>query len=120
MDYLVNQKKFNEKIIKKMTLEEYKEIIVENKPTIVKFYADWCKPCKSVASIIEKIIEEYGDKIQVISINVDEDSYEDSIASYENVRNIPALLYYKNGQLRDKNIGIVTKEIIDNKLLSLL
>ena len=103
-----------------MTLGEYKQTVVENKPTIVKFYADWCKPCKPVATVIEKIIEEYGDRIQVISINVDEDAYEDSITSYEKVRNIPTLLYYKNGQLRDKSVGQVTKEIIDDKLLSLI
>ena len=103
-----------------MTISEYRQIVAENILTLVKFYADWCKPCKPVATVIEKIIEEYGDRIQVISINVDEDAYEESIASYEKVRNIPTLFYYKHGPLRDKSVGQVTKEIIDDKLLSLI
>jgi len=83
------------------------EVLKSDKPVLVDFYAIWCGPCSMIAPIIDEIAEEKADKIKVGKVNVD-DSKE--IAINYGIRNIPTLLFFKNGEVVEKIVGTREKE----------
>lgn len=78
---------------------------------ILDFFASWCGPCKTMASILEEVEKETGIKVQ--KINVDE---EDEHTEQYGIRNIPTLIFIKNDEVIDKIVGVVKKEILINKI----
>lgn len=76
------------------------------KPVLVDFWAEWCGPCKMVAPILEEIAQEYGDKIIIAKLNVEQNP---SIAPKFGIRGIPTLLIFKNGQLVATQVGALSK-----------
>ena len=89
---------------KKVQLSDYK-----GKYLFLHFWATWCGPCKMIAPNVEQIAEEYADKIVVAKLDVDEVS---SIAGQYNVMSIPTLLVFKDGEVVNKSIGLLSKEEI--------
>lgn len=94
-----------------------KELISSGKPVVVDFWAEWCGPCRAISEIIKELAEEYADKVEIGKLNVD-----DNIEMPETygIRNIPTLLFFKNGELADKIVGATKKDIIKNKIETLL
>ena len=92
--------------------EQFEEVIKEG-VTLVDFYASWCGPCKMLAPFIEEISEEYDGKVKVCKIDVDE---VESLAYKFNVRSIPTLMYFKDGKLKEVNVGFQDKKTIENVL----
>lgn len=88
--------------------EEFNKII-EKGITLVDFFAVWCGPCRMLAPIIEEIAEEYGEKIKVCKVDVDEI---DSIAYKYSIRSIPTLIYFKDGKPKDVLVGFHDKKTI--------
>ena len=84
-----------------------REITQSDKPVIVDFWAEWCGPCKMIAPLLDEIAREKADTIKVAKVNVDENQ---SLSLKYNIRAIPALLFFKNGQLRDQIIGMTSKK----------
>ena len=76
------------------------------KPILVDFWAEWCGPCKMVAPILEEIAQEYGDKIIIAKLNVEQNP---SIAPKFGIRGIPTLLIFKNGQVVATQVGALSK-----------
>ncbi|MBI0114093.1 MULTISPECIES: thioredoxin TrxA [Gilliamella] len=76
------------------------------KPVLVDFWAEWCGPCKMVAPILEEIAQEYGDKIIIAKLNVEQNP---SIAPKFGIRGIPTLLIFKNGQVVATQVGALSK-----------
>lgn len=96
----------------------FKEIVLESaKPVLVDFWATWCGPCRMIGPIVEEVAKEYEGKAVVVKCNVDEASQ--APANY-GIRNIPTLLFFKGGEVKDKLVGSNTKETIAAKLDSLL
>ena len=83
------------------------EVTKSDKPVIVDFWAEWCGPCKMIAPLLDEIAREKADAIKVAKVNVDENQ---SLSSKYNIRAIPALLFFKNGQLRDQITGMASKK----------
>ncbi|OCG21696.1 MULTISPECIES: thioredoxin TrxA [unclassified Gilliamella] len=81
------------------------------KPVLVDFWAPWCGPCKMVAPILEEIVEEYGDKIVIAKLNVEENP---NIAPKFGIRGIPTLLIFKNGQVVASQVGALSKVQLKN------
>lgn len=96
----------------------FKEVVLDSKlPVMVDFWATWCGPCRMVAPIVEQLAKEYEGKAVIAKCNVDE--AEEAPVNY-GIRNIPTLLFFKDGELKDKMVGSNTKGAIEAKLKALL
>jgi thioredoxin 1 len=84
-----------------------REITQSDKPVIVDFWAEWCGPCKMIAPLLDEIAREKASTIKIAKVNVDENQ---SLSVKYNIRAIPALLFFKNGQLRDQITGMTSKK----------
>ncbi len=92
----------------------FDEIVLKSdKPVLVDFWAEWCGPCRMVGPSVEDISKEYDGKAIVGKLNVD---HNPQVSMKFGIRNIPALLYFKNGQIVDKQIGAVPKSVLAGKL----
>jgi len=84
-----------------------REVTQNDKPVIVDFWAEWCGPCKMIAPLLDEIAREKMGTVKVAKVNVDENQ---SLSFKYNIRAIPALLFFKNGQLRDQVTGVASKK----------
>ena len=102
---------------KVITDANFSEIINTDKPVLIDFWATWCGPCRALAPVIEELANEYEGKAVVGKCNVDDAA--DTPVEY-GIRNIPTLLFFKNGEVVDKMVGAAPKTAYEEKLKSLL
>ncbi|MBE9510122.1 MAG: thioredoxin [Bacteroidetes bacterium] len=96
----------------------FEEVVLKSdKLVIIDFWAEWCGPCRMVDPIIEEISEEYDGKILVTKVDVDSNP---GISSKLGIRNIPTVMFFKNGKMVDKQVGAVPKSNFMSKLEPLL
>lgn len=95
----------------------FDEILSSNEVVVADFWAEWCGPCKMVGPFIEQLSEEYAGKAAVGKIDIEEN---DDLATKYAIRNIPTVLFFKNGQVVDKMVGAAPKIAYEEKLKSLL
>ncbi len=94
-----------------------KEAINSGKPVVVDFWAEWCGPCRMVGPIIEELANEYEGKVIIGKLDVDENT--ETPQEY-GIRNIPTILFFKDGQIVDKQIGAAQKSAFVAKIEALL
>ncbi len=80
---------------------------------MIDFWAEWCGPCKMVSPVVEEISKEYEDKAVIGKVDVDSNP---ELASKFGIRNIPTILFVKNGEVVDKSVGAVSKDVLTEKL----
>ena len=100
-----------------ITVQNFDELVNGDKPVVIDFWATWCGPCKKVAPIIEELAEQYKDQVVVGKVDVEE---QDDLAFKFGIRNIPTVLFFRNGEVVDKQIGAAPKAAFEAKIQSLL
>ena len=95
------------------TNTNFEELLQDGKLVIVDFWATWCGPCRMLSPLLDEVEEEMADKISVVKVNVDD---ADEIAMKYRIMNIPTLLFFKNGQLVDKTVGAMPKNVLVDKI----
>lgn len=93
------------------------EVLKTDKLVMIDFWAEWCGPCRMVSPIIEQLAEEYKDKVVIGKIDVDENN---EATEKFGIRNIPTVLFIKNGQVVDKIVGAADKRLFVDKINKLL
>ena len=100
------------------TDNNFDELVLQSdKAVIVDFWAEWCGPCRMVGPIVQEIGEEFADKAVVGKLDVDSNP---NITMKFGIRNIPTILFFKGGEVVDKQVGAVPKSVLVNKLEALI
>lgn len=94
-----------------------KEAIATGQPVVIDCWATWCGPCVKLGPVVEELAEKYGDKALIGKLNIDEN---DEVASENNVRSIPTVLFFKDGKEVTRSVGLVRLQDLEEKLLSIL
>ena len=99
------------------TNENFSELVGGSRPVLVDFWAVWCGPCRMLSPVVDEVAAEFEGKVDVVKCNVDD--CEDIAVQY-GIRSIPTLLYFKDGQVVDRTVGVVGKDSIKARLEALL
>jgi len=94
-----------------------KEYIASGKPVVVDFWAEWCGPCRMITPIVDELAKTYEGRVEIGKMNVDDNTK--SPEEY-GIRNIPTILFFKGGELVDKQVGAVQKAALEDKINALL
>lgn len=100
-----------------ITEQNFDETLANNAVVMIDFGATWCGPCKTLAPVVEEIANEYEGKAAICKADVEECP---SIAAKFRIRNVPTILFFKNGELKDKAVGGVQKKTLTDKIDALL
>ncbi|EIM78598.1 thioredoxin [Nitritalea halalkaliphila LW7] len=96
-----------------ITDANFEEIIASEKPVLVDFWAEWCGPCKMIGPVVEELAGDYDGKAVIGKVDVDANP---SVAAKFGIRSIPTLLFFKGGEIVDKQVGAVPKGVLAQKL----
>ncbi|MDR1090412.1 MAG: thioredoxin [Prevotella sp.] len=95
----------------------FDDLLKSGKPLVIDFWAEWCGPCRMVGPIVEELAAEYEGKVTIGKVDVDNN---DEITSKYGIRNIPTILFIKNGEVVDKQVGAAQKSVLTEKVENLL
>lgn len=93
------------------------EVLKSTEPVMVDFWAEWCGPCRMLSPVVSELAQEYETKVKVGKLNVDDNP---ATASQFGVMSIPTLIFFKNGSVVDKLVGLHSKSDVQKQLDSLL
>lgn len=99
--------------MKKVDITNFDEVLKSDKKVIIKFYADWCAPCKALSPILEDVKKELGDDVEVVEVNVDDSG---ELAQKYGIRGIPTMIFINEGEVSSTLVGNQTKDDIIKKV----
>jgi thioredoxin 1 len=101
-----------------LTDANFEQIALQSdQPVMIDFWAEWCGPCRMVGPIVEEMHGDYEGKAIIAKVNVDENP---NISAKFGIRNIPTIIFWKNGEMVDKSVGAVPKNVLTDKMDNLL
>ncbi|MBF1060847.1 MAG: thioredoxin [Prevotellaceae bacterium] len=92
---------------------DFPALVQDDKLLVVDFFATWCGPCKKLSPTLDEVSEEFGDRVNIVKVDVDES--EDLAMTY-GIRSVPTVLFFKKGQQVDKFVGALPKSEIVSKI----
>ncbi|MGM9831064.1 MAG: thioredoxin [Paludibacteraceae bacterium] len=104
-------------MIQEITDSNINDLLSSGQPVMVDFWAPWCGPCKMMLPIVEELAAEYEGKVVIGKLNVDEN---DETCAKFGIMNIPTMLFFKNGEMVDRQVGATRKADLQAKLDALL
>ena len=93
------------------------DAIESGNPVVIDFWATWCGPCIKLGPIVEELAEKYAGQVTIGKLNIDDN---DEVASTFRVRNIPTVLFFKDGELKERSVGLVKLADLENKIAAIL
>lgn len=100
-----------------ITDQNYASLLEQGKPIVIDFSAQWCGPCRRMAPIVEELANQYDGQVIIGSCDVDDNQ---ELAAQFGVRNIPNIVFLKDGQVKDTIVGAVSKTTVEDKVKALL
>ena len=100
-----------------ITSQNFEEVVKSGKLVVIDFWATWCGPCRALGPIIEELAEDYKDKVAICKCDVDS---EQELAMKFQVMSIPKVVFLKNGEIKDIQVGLTSKEVLAAKIENLL
>ena len=94
-------------------MNDFEKLIQESKPTLVDFFATWCGPCRMQGPILEDVKKRVGDTANIIKIDIDQNQ---RLAAQYNVRSVPTLILFKNGEAVWRAVGVQQADALEQKL----
>lgn len=103
--------------MKSLNKQEFKEMLAQDKPVVVDFWASWCMPCKMLAPIFEELAEFYGNRVKLVKVSTEE---EPEIAQEYEIRGIPSIIIFNKGKEVQRITGLMPKEQLKQKIDSVV
>ena len=107
----------NEKIVHTSDNSFEADVLHSDKPVLLDFWAEWCGPCKMIAPILDEAADEYGERVSIVKLNIDENP---NTPQKFGIRSIPTLMIFKDGEVQAQKLGAMSKsqltEFLDNHL----
>ena len=100
-----------------ITKENFEQLLQSELPLVIDFWAEWCGPCRAISPIVEELAEEYAGKVHIGKCDIEEN--DDIVMKYA-VRNVPTIVFVKDGQLVDRQVGSCKKADLEAKIAKLL
>ncbi|MDL2276988.1 thioredoxin [Parabacteroides sp. OttesenSCG-928-G07] len=100
-----------------ITDANFDELVNSGKPMVIDFWAEWCGPCRMVAPIIDELAETYDSRVTIGKMDVDENN---DVVGQFGIRNIPTVLFFKDGKMVDKLVGATSKDMFVEKIEAIL
>lgn len=100
-----------------ITNENYEELAAQGKPMVLDFWATWCGPCKKIAPIIEAIANDYEGQAVIGKVDIEES---EELTDKFGIRNVPTILFIKDGEVIDKHVGAAPRATLEEKLKAIL
>jgi len=101
-----------------LTDSNFEELVIKSdKPVLVDFWAEWCGPCRMIAPLVHELADEFAGRAVFGKVDVDNNV---GISTKYGIRNIPTILFFKNGEIADKQVGAVPKKVLAEKIENLL
>lgn len=94
-------------------MNDFNQIIAENKPTLVDFFATWCGPCRMMAPVLEEVKKRVGDAANILKVDIDQNG---PLAQQYNVRSVPTLILFKGGEAVWRTVGVQSADLLEAKL----
>lgn len=105
-------------MVLEITDSNFEELVLKSeKPIVLDFWAQWCGPCKMISPIVDELSEEYNGQVAFGKVDCDNNN---GITAKFRIRNIPTLLFFKNGEIVDKHVGVIAKSALAAKLEGIL